>query len=429
MDSVAVQIRVEKVEMAPGAVGGLDFPTQDTFPGPWLEIGGWILDPGEVDRLVALYCHAYTNYPIAVARLHVRADVNTAISLAPDACCGFRFRANLRDLGSNMRLDLCLLSEVQLESTPHLSLQETFGSIYAECGGDQSKPIFTDFAPLFVTSLGRSGSTYLTDLLRASRDVFAYDRYPSEARLFAYWFHILRVVGSPEDATAIKEQFADNPMAAGPCPFFSDYPEIESLFVDNIDGWLNKIGKIPFEMYSQLLASAGKHPKYVMEKSAPSSLVSYTAERLCPAFREIVMVRDFRDMIASTVSFSRKTGGGRMELAMTDFRRESLHWFSIQVNTLLEYCRRRKGKSVLIMKYEDLINNKRDTLDAIGSFLDIEIGDASDVDVEFRTPHATSANALQSIGKYKEMLSVCEIKEFEAMIVSSLGYFDYPLHS
>src|SRR5262249_45997404 len=66
--------------------------------------------------------------------------------------------------------------------------------------------------PLLVTSLGRSGTTWLMRLLAGHPSVGVYRAYPYESRAAAYWMHALRVLSQPAnyDQSAHPDRFQDN---------------------------------------------------------------------------------------------------------------------------------------------------------------------------------------------------------------------------
>ena len=180
--------------------------------------------------------------------------------------------------------------------------------------------------PFLVTSLGRMGTTLLMQMLAAHPGVVTYDRPPYEARGGKYWLHVLKTLAAPADASkrvGAPMEFHLETLAAGGNPFYSAsfaaWPEVEAwsgsdYVVDlaafcqrSIDGWY--------------LATAARRVRPSRRCATSPRSISPMVTRelmreLYPEARELFLVRDFRDMIASMRAYNERKGFG-------DFGREA----------------------------------------------------------------------------------------------------------
>ena len=200
---------------------------------------------------------------------------------------------------------------------------------FADISGER-RPLTTAYAPrlqpLLVTSLGRMGTTVLMRMLSAHPGVVVYDRPPYEARGGKYWLHVLKTLSAPTDArkrVGAPMEFHLEPLAAGGNPFYSAafdaWPEVEawsgSTYImdlaafcqSSIDGWYLATAAAQGEEEDALVFFAEKH-----FPDAYSQLM----RELYPAARELFLVRDFRDMVASMLAYNARKGFG-------DFGRET----------------------------------------------------------------------------------------------------------
>jgi hypothetical protein len=194
----------------------------------------------------------------------------------------------------------------------------------------QRRPLETGYAPrlqpLLVNSFGRTGTTLLMRMLAAHPGVVIYDRPPYEVRAGKYWMHVLKTLAAPTDASkrvGAPMEFHLEPLAAGGNPFYSAafaaWPEVEAwsgaVYVEDlaafcqrsIDGWYLATAAAQGEGEDALVFFAEKH--------FPDAYPRLMRE-LYPDARELFLVRDFRDMVASMRAYNARKGFG-------DFGRET----------------------------------------------------------------------------------------------------------
>src|SRR5215216_2318492 len=225
--------------------------------------------------------------------------------------------------------------------------------------------------PLLVTSLGRMGTTLLMRMLSAHPGVVAYDRPPYEARGGKYWLHVLKTLAAPADASkrvGAPMEFHLETLAAGGNPFYSAAfaarPEVEawsgSTYIadlatfcqQSIDGWYLATAAAQGEGEDALVFFAEKH--------FPDAYPRLMRD-LYPAARELFLVRDFRDMVASMLAFNERKGFG-------DFGRETAENDAAWLANLhrgvvaLRDAWRERGDPSNLVRYEDLVRDPGSTL-------------------------------------------------------------------
>lgn len=275
--------------------------------------------------------------------------------------------------------------------------------------------------PLMVTSLGRMGTTLLMRMLAAHPEVATYARPPYEARGGKYWLHVLKTLAAPADPgkrIGAPMEFHLETIAVGGNPFYSAsfdaWPEVEAwsggeYIADlaafcqrSIDGW-----------YLAAAAAQGEAPdplRFFAEKHFPDDYPRLMRE-LYPEARELFLVRDFRDMIASMRAFNARGGFG-------DFGREAAADDTVWLDELrraLEALRdawQERGEAATLLRYEDLVRQPEAVLPAALAAIGLDaspdvvariIAAASPNAPELRG-HGTAASPEASVGRWRRDL-------------------------
>lgn len=273
--------------------------------------------------------------------------------------------------------------------------------------------------PLLITSVGRSGSTLLMQMLAAHPDIAIDCTYPYETtearqRFVAALESVQRVSRGQWDSQFRRQGW-------------------EKLLLTTVASLVRRADEESGQWYAdQHRHRTGRDqaPVYYAEKNlGPATLVREAR----PDGREIFLVRDPRDMICSTLAFIDKRGE-------TGFGRQD-------VQTDLEYVRHRaamarpwvlepwlaRGDTALLVRYEDLVRDGPGVLARIfahlgidgapGTIADIMAGIAAPTD-ELKS-HMTTATPTASIGRWRtdlppDLREACE-HEFAEFLVT-FGY-------
>lgn len=292
----------------------------------------------------------------------------------------------------------------------------------ASVGGER-RALNTEYSPrlqpLIVNSFGRTGTTLLMRMLAAHPQVIVFDRPPYEIRGSKYWLHALRVLGSPTDAQSqigAAMQFHEDPRAAGGNPFYSSEfaaaPEVEawsgSTYLEDLVAFCHR----SIDEWYLATAAAQNQPAaplvFFAEKHFPD-LFPRLLRDLYPGAREVFLVRDFRDMVASMLAYNAKKGSG-------DFGRDRVEsdeaWLEYlrQNFTVLHSAWRDRGEPGSLIRYEDLVRDPDSVLTGLLSRLGLDASPATVAALlaAARAPelqgHGSSRSPAASIGRWRQDL-------------------------
>jgi hypothetical protein len=289
--------------------------------------------------------------------------------------------------------------------------------------------------PIALTTLGRTGSTAATRLLSSHPEVVAYRPFEFEPRVVTYWIDLLRDLAGP--ASFRRQVTPNGPLSEAwwvgdraPLPRRIKDDDLQALLGgDNVEA-LAELCQRQIDRFYVRVAELFARPraKYFVEKLGPST--GALACELYPGAREIFLVRDFRDMVASTFAFNEKRGfqgfgRGRSE-SDAEYVREVV---AESVGELLRAWRIRGERSYLL-RYEDLLQRPRETVAAAFEFLELE-ADGESIDAMIATldepgadVHRTAA-AEQSVGRWERDLAADVQEACEAVLGPALREFGY----
>jgi Sulfotransferase family len=300
-------------------------------------------------------------------------------------------------------------------------------------------PLRTGFSPsvqpVALTTLGRTGSTAATRLLSSHPEVVAYRPFEFEPRVVSYWIDLLRDLADPR---SFRRQVTPNgPLSEAwwvgrraPLPRRIKDDDLQALLGgENVEA-IAELCQGRIDRFYVRVAELFERPRssYFVEKLGPST--GALVRELYPDAREIFLVRDFRDMVASTFAFNDKRGfqGFGRDRAPSDA--EYVRGVVAEsVGELLSAWRTR-GEGAHLLRYEDLIQSPRETVAAAFEFLGLEAG-GERIDATIATldepgseVHRTSA-AEQSIGRWRRDLAADVQEACDAALGGALREFGY----
>lgn len=391
-----------------------------------LEVAGWVVGRHSPVRHVEVVNRGFTLRTISLAV--PRPDVVAIHPTAPETSGYWALTGTLG-----------LEPEFSLEIRAFFDDDEyaSIGSIRGRRHPIRS-PLEPRLQPLMVTSLGRTGTTLLMSLLSAHPGVVMHRIYPYEIFPGKYWLHMLRVLAEPANhvESSQVEDFSDDIWRVGHNPFhtapITDRPELAQLlgrsYVERLAAFCqNSIDD--FYMAVATFQEKDK-PEFFAEKLIPDH-VPCVAWSIYPDAREIVLVRDFRDVICSIFAFNAKRNTasfGRDRFATDE---EYVVYVGKGAEKLLESWKSRSAMSKLV-HYEHLVRRPTETLHGILDYLGLDrrpelleemVRQAfANSELDY---HRTSRSAEESIGRWRSELPpslrpVCQ--EALGDVLAELGY-------
>jgi hypothetical protein len=287
------------------------------------------------------------------------------------------------------------------------------------------RPIATGFAPtiqpLMLNTIGRSGSTWLAWILSCHPEVVGYRPMRFETRVATYWTSVLQGLAQPR---SYLSQMVTTGLESDRRWWLGDgarsTPEIDDT---PLEGWLGgdaveqvaAMCQSRIDAFFGLLAvESGKpHARYFLEKFLLEPVVLDLLAELYGETREIILVRDFRDVASSVLAFNRKRGFQAFGREHVDSDAEYIRSVVLkQALGVLQRWEEQKDRAHLV-RYEDLVSEPEATLEAAFEFVGVE--PSPDVvrrtlaiarsDAPSMDHHRTAGDPAATMGRWREDLS------------------------
>ncbi len=318
----------------------------------------------------------------------------------------FLLRLNLLSFPSNAKI------EVTADAPP--SARVTLATI--EIDREPLRPPYQPvFSPILLDALTHTGTTLLMKILRAHPGIFVHDRHPFELCAASYWYYALEALSSPTVPGRSFDRITPRELRHGlrhvpPPPYYNDAkiagPEalyyLGNPYLERLAEWTLK----NVDEFYQVLIEAEQRtvqPLYIAEKWTKLPYVNpFLVQELYPKAKRIFLFRDIRDRICST--FARDT----TEYALPEKRaivERECQAFNRQYHKWQQ-------SSAHLIRYEDLIDQPRETITALMTRLDLPIS-AEDIDMALHQAnfestemksHVTSGSVKNSIQRFQAEL-------------------------
>ncbi len=306
------------------------------------------------------------------------------------------------------------------------------------------EPLRTGFEPgidpLMVTTLGRTGSTILMKVLATHPDIVACPPFEHEPRVATYWLGVMTTLTDP---VSYRRQINPTGSIDGtwwtgkepPLPRRSKDARLAHwLDVDAVSQVAEFCQSRIEAVYREIAAGAGTPaPRFFAEKYRVDRIPEMMWE-LYPRAREVILVRDFRDMVASMFAYNVKRGreGFRRD-RFDDDAQYVVKQIKESVAALATAWEARRDSAHLI-RYEDLVIDPENTIASLLRYLGLDAdthADAMAAALSARDPetewHRTTPDPRASIGRWRDDLSEEARRACEQVLGPELRAFGYPL--
>jgi hypothetical protein len=279
-------------------------------------------------------------------------------------------------------------------------------------------------APICVTSTGRAGTSLLMGRLAAHPEIAVAGTHPYEVKQLTYQVLALRTLSleanwnrsmTPDAlvSDASRYVFGFNPFHD---PHFGDHPLLDRYWEVTAPEMLTAaLRGLVLAYYDTVRVMTGKvRIRYFAEKTHPNALLRDGAIAMFGGVKEIVLVRDPRDLVCSYRAFWGSESAQSVSLILAQFVELAERVRTAEPDTLL-------------VRYEDLVLDPNGTLGRICAFLELEHGAAERDDAEaaiFRK-HGTSGSPQESIGRWRQELTKGEIAACDNAFGPFLEVFGY----
>ena len=297
--------------------------------------------------------------------------------------------------------------------------------------------------PLVVTALGRSGTTWLMHLLSQHQAITTVSRYPYEVRAGVYWMHMLNILALPGNhaQSTAPDGFEADLFHIGHCPYFHPYyfdqftpnTKMREYFGRDYVNRLAAFCQESIDRYYDVFDTgiSGNETTYFLEKGIGGQ-VPHLYRNVYQSTKEIILIRDCRDMYCSSQAFNKKRGYASFGRERVKTNEEWVEILQRSYSRIIEGWRSRKGE-VCLVRYEDLIMHPRDTLAKILAYLAVphdaraieKMIKAASKDTPEMKQHRTSGNPKDSIGRWRKQMDPETRRLFEAAfgdLLEEIGY-------
>jgi hypothetical protein len=245
--------------------------------------------------------------------------------------------------------------------------------------------------------------------------IAAFRPFDTDARVATYWMSVLQDLSQPK---SYVQQLNPDDVRAEAWWLGSGSTATRSVMDPELAGWLGRgaVEELAAVCRSRIDAfyshAAVPGTRFFVEKVHPGRSIPELVTELYEGTREIILVRDFRDILCSITAFDEKRGFrafGR-ESASSD---EEYVVSSLRPSAeALVHRRDHAGSRALVVRYEELVTDPGGTITRLLSDLGVEHdGETVDRMVAATEPtsvldhHQTSPSAESSIGRWQRDLS------------------------
>jgi hypothetical protein len=422
--------RIESVSVdpagAPELVGCfIDLPNSGSELGTYcVDVAGWVLGRSGAVTGVEVVVEGIVLQTALVGK--PRPDILRAFPDVPGADnCGFGTRVNLVSTPRQF--------EIKLRAVFDDGRRCVFGGITGErCRFGLERE--TTVQPLIVATFGRSGSTWVMRLLGQHPEIVAYRPFAFETRGGTYWIDVFRALSEPKSylqpfiATSLHKQWWLGPESLDAPRHIPDQHVVEFLGGASITSLARLCHEQLDAYYHEMAAGA----KYFAEKFMLPPVSRRLLLEWYPRGKEIVLVRDPRDLFCSVESFNAKRGN---VVFMRQDLPDDAEYMRMLVKRMCGLLSPPQGRSnaAHIVRYEDIVMEPARTLEAVLDYLEIDSGtdvvarmlEKASTGSKVMREHQTSRSPAESVGRWREDLPAHLRELCESEFGESMAQFGY----
>ncbi len=341
--------------------------------------------------------------------------------LHPDATGRYAFRFYFSD-------------PLSMYSEQEVNVRVSHSSFYLVRNDSRLKPIEGDRDvgacrpswPILLSTAGRTGSTAVMAVLAQHPNIVVAGGKPYEVEMGCYYAHALRTLAAAGDHTRSLRTdnitAAENRFGIGFNPYlefafstgFRNPEAFERFLTRRLPKRLSSaFSAIILDYYEEVAADKGvEHPIYFAEKSLPERDSRLGIRFMFPGTREILLIRDLRDVVCSAIS----SNGTSFDQTLQD---------TAAAAEKIADIKSEGRRDVLVMRYEDFVLEHEKTVANLFQFLGLAAQSLNRQGMsELFTKHGTSVSPGASIGRWKTDLTLDQQRKCEVLapVLDRLGY-------
>ena len=286
---------------------------------------------------------------------------------------------------------------------------------------------------LLMHQLGRAGSTMMMRLLAGHPDVAVFDDYPLETRPGLAWMHNLAVLLGPPTVRPGDEPFFDEVDVAAANPYVSEHflgtGIHEAQQSDGYERLRGVIADTVEDIYLQRQPGASFFAEKFRIESRHAARTQQTVLATWPGSRQIILVRDPRDLLCSRLSFNRQRSEASFDLDLTDDAVTGAPTIVNHLRLAAQQCA--AFPDALLVRYEDLVAHPVATSTRLFRALGLDHGYATvhravaNAVTARSDQHVTTSSAGASIGRWRSELPAEAAGHLVDELADELELFGY----
>jgi hypothetical protein len=274
--------------------------------------------------------------------------------------------------------------------------------------------------PLMLNTIGRSGSTWLAWVLSCHPEVVGYRPMQFETRVATYWTSVLQALAQPR---SYLSQLVTTDLETDRRWWLGDgarsTPKVDDAALEQ---WLGRdaveqmatICQSRIDAYfSRLSIDRERRPRFFLEKFLLEPVVLDLLTELYDGAREIILVRDFRDVVSSVLAFNRKRGYLAFGREHVESDAEYVRTVALRQALGVKQRWEERRDHAHLIRYEDLLSEPESTLERAFAFVGVDASpEAVSATLERarnEAPnmdhHRTGGDPAATIGRWREDLS------------------------